>query len=150
MIAAVKAANVKFQVGFNRRFDHNFAQLQATVASGKLGRPQVVRVTSRDPTFDPAYIEKSSKDGGILIDMTIHDFDMANFVYQTGKSTEENGNDIETVYTVGSATIDPIFEKCHDHDLVVITLKYCASFFPFFLSFFIRYSSISSPFFFYC
>jgi len=123
VIDVVREAKVKFQVGFNRRFDHNFSQLQAKVASGTLGRPQVVRVTSRDPTFDPAYIERSSKDGGILIDMTIHDFDMANFVYQTGKATEENGNDIESVYTVGSATIDPIFKQCNDHDLVVITLK---------------------------
>jgi len=123
VIKVVKDAKVKFQIGFNRRFDHNFSKLQATVASGDLGRPQVVRVTSRDPTFDPDYIERSSKDGGILIDMTIHDFDMANFVYQTGNATEENGNDIESVYTVGSATIDPIFKKCNDHDLVVITLK---------------------------
>ena len=67
-INAVKKAlagkNLKFQVGFNRRFDHNFAAIRAAVDAGKIGDPHIVKITSRDPEPpNPAYIKVS---GGIF------------------------------------------------------------------------------------
>ena len=62
--------------------------------------------------------------------MTIHDFDMANFVLNIGHS-EDPLNEVEEVYAIGSATIDPIFAKGNDYDLVMITLKFVVVF-PFF------------------
>lgn len=69
-LAAVKESGVQLQVGFVRRFDHNHKAVRDTVASGRLGKPCVVKVTSRDPAHQPMEYIKVS--GGIFMDMTIH------------------------------------------------------------------------------
>ena len=77
-LAEVDKSGVKLQVGFNRRFDPNFAAVQHQVASGALGDPHIIRITSRDPAPPPA--EYVAGSGGMFLDMTIHDFDMARFL----------------------------------------------------------------------
>ena len=76
-LAAVDKAGVKLQVGFVRRFDHNHKKVRDTVASGILGDPAIVKVTSRDPEAPPMSYVKVS--GGIFLDMMIHDFDMVRY-----------------------------------------------------------------------
>ena len=77
-LETVKKAGVKLQVGFVRRFDHNHKMVRDTVASGRLGKPNIVKVTSRDPDHQSMdYIKVS---GGIFMDMTIHDFDMVRYL----------------------------------------------------------------------
>ena len=49
VIAALEGTGLKYQVGFNRRFDHNFEALQKAVADGKVGKPEIIKITSRDP-----------------------------------------------------------------------------------------------------
>ena len=66
---AVAKAGVKFQVGFNRRFDPSFAKARELVVAGKIGAPHLVRITSRDPAPPPLSYVKVS--GGIFLDMTI-------------------------------------------------------------------------------
>ena len=74
----VKKANVKLQVGFVRRFDHNHKAVADAVGAGKIGKVEIVKVTSRDPEPPPlSYVEKS---GGLFFDMMIHDFDMVRFL----------------------------------------------------------------------
>ena len=77
-LEAVKKAGVKYQVGFNRRFDHNFAKLKELIEEGKIGNPHIIKITSRDPQAPP--IEYVKVSGGMFLDMTIHDFDMAAFL----------------------------------------------------------------------
>src|SRR5690349_7184530 len=72
-LAAVEKAGVKFQIGFNRRFDPNFRKVQTMITEGKIGTPQIIRITSRDPAPPPLSYIKTS--GGLFLDMTIHDFD---------------------------------------------------------------------------
>ena len=48
-LAIVEAAGVKFQIGFNRRFDASFKRVREAVASGEIGEPHILRITSRDP-----------------------------------------------------------------------------------------------------
>ncbi|MBB6672459.1 inositol 2-dehydrogenase [Cohnella nanjingensis] len=110
---AVREAGVKLQIGFNRRFDHNFERVRELVRAGRIGEPHLVKITSRDPSPPPEdYIAKS---GGIFIDMTIHDFDMARYLI---------GGDIEEVYARGSVLVDPAFARYGDLDTAVITLKF--------------------------
>ncbi|VVC75486.1 Inositol 2-dehydrogenase [Aquicella siphonis] len=109
----VKKAGVKLQVGFNRRFDPNFARIRQLVKQDQIGVPQLLRITSRDPKIPPADFLKSS--GGMFIDMTIHDFDMARFLI---------GSEIEEIYASAGALIDPVFKECDDIDTAVITLKF--------------------------
>ena len=112
-LVAVDQANVKLQVGFNRRFDPSFKRARELVASGAIGAPHILRITSRDPAPPPlAYIKVS---GGIFLDMTIHDFDMARFML---------GSEITEVYAVGNVLVDPEIGKAGDVDTAVITLKF--------------------------
>jgi myo-inositol 2-dehydrogenase/D-chiro-inositol 1-dehydrogenase len=112
-LKAVKAAGVKLQIGFNRRFDPNFKQIHELVAAGEIGQPHLVRITSRDPAPPPiSYIQVS---GGIFLDMTIHDFDMARFLIDS---------EIEEVYTAGAVLVDPAIGEAGDVDTAVITLRY--------------------------
>lgn len=108
----LEGSDVKYQVGFNRRFDHNFAAAREAVASGKIGDLAVLKITSRDPGAPPvSYIKVS---GGIFLDMTIHDFDMVRFV---------SGDEVEEVYAAGGVTVDPAIGEAGDIDTAVITLR---------------------------
>lgn len=78
VLAEVEKAGVKFQVGFNRRFDHNFKAIKQRVVAGDIGEPHLIRVTSRDPAAPPIDYVKVS--GGMFFDMTIHDFDMIRYL----------------------------------------------------------------------
>ena len=65
-------------IGFNRRFDPNFAALKAAADRGEIGKTELLSVTSFDPAPPPvSYIKVS---GGLFRDMMIHDFDMAMWV----------------------------------------------------------------------
>lgn len=112
-LTAVERAGVKLQVGFNRRFDPSFRRAQEVVASGKIGTPYILRITSRDP--EPPPIEYIQISGGLFLDMTIHDFDMARFLM---------GCEVEEIYAAGGVMIEPEIGKAGDIDTAIITLKY--------------------------
>ena len=112
-IAAVRKAEVLFQVGFNRRFDPNFQRVHQAVVKGEVGTPHQVHITSRDP--GPPPIEYIRQSGGIFLDMTIHDFDMAQFLVDSP---------IVEVYATGGVRVDPAIGTAGDLDTVVILLKY--------------------------
>jgi myo-inositol 2-dehydrogenase/D-chiro-inositol 1-dehydrogenase len=112
-IEAVNKAGVKCQIGFNRRFDANFKKLRDLVKEGKIGDLHILRITSRDPAPPPAEYVKSS--GGMFLDMTIHDFDMARYLA---------GSEVLEVYAVGGVMVDPEIGKAGDIDTAVITLKF--------------------------
>ncbi|MGI6117018.1 MAG: inositol 2-dehydrogenase [Bilifractor sp.] len=112
-LAAVDKAGVKLQVGFVRRFDHNHKAVRDVVASGKLGKPYVVKVTSRDPEGPPMDYVKVS--GGIFKDMTIHDFDMVRYL---------SGSEVTEVFAMGAILTDPDYAKYDDVDTAIISLKF--------------------------
>ncbi|MDQ4076166.1 MAG: inositol 2-dehydrogenase [Chloroflexota bacterium] len=113
VLAAVDASGVKLQVGFNRRFDRNFRRARDRVVSGDIGRPHVLRITSRDPEAPPpGYLVGW---GGIFKETTIHDFDMARFVIDS---------EVEKIYVAGGALGYPEFAASNDLDTVVITLHF--------------------------
>jgi myo-inositol 2-dehydrogenase/D-chiro-inositol 1-dehydrogenase len=112
-LAEVDKSGVKLQVGFNRRFDPNFAAVQQQVASGALGAPHIIRITSRDPAPPPA--EYVAGSGGMFLDMTIHDFDMARFL---------SGSEVSEVHAYGTVLVDPEIGKAGDIDTAVISLKF--------------------------
>jgi len=99
-LAEVDKSGVKLQVGFNRRFDPNFAAVQQQVVSGVLGDPHIIRITSRDPAPPPA--EYVAGSGGMFLDMTIHDFDMARFL---------SSSEVTEVHAYGAVLVDPESER---------------------------------------
>ena len=112
-LAIVEAAGVKFQVGFNRRFDASFKRVREAVASGEIGEPHIIRITSRDPAPPP--IEYVKVSGGIFLDMTIHDFDMARYLI---------ADEVVEVYAAGGVRVDPKIGEAGDIDTTVITLRF--------------------------
>ena len=112
VMQALEGSPVKYQVGFNRRFDHNFAAAREAVANGRIGELAVLKITSRDPGAPPVdYIKVS---GGIFLDMTIHDFDMVRFI---------SGEEVTEVYAAGGVTVDPAIGEAGDIDTAVVTLR---------------------------
>lgn len=110
---SVQNAGVKLQIGFNRRFDHNFRKVREFVESGKVGDVHIVKITSRDPAPPPmAYLQVS---GGIFLDMTIHDFDMARYL---------SISEVEEVYAQGAVLIDPAIGAIGDVDTAITTLTF--------------------------
>ncbi|HBN55192.1 MAG TPA: inositol 2-dehydrogenase [Lachnospiraceae bacterium] len=112
-LEAVKEAGVKLQVGFVRRFDHNHKAVRDTVASGKLGNPNIVKVTSRDPDHQPMEYIKVS--GGIFLDMTIHDFDMVRYLA---------GSEVTEVVAYGAALSGAGYDQYDDVDTAIIMMKF--------------------------
>lgn len=112
-LEAVKEANVKLQMGFNRRFDKNFKELRNILNKGELGNIQTLRITSRDP--EPPPVEYIKRSGGLFMDMMIHDFDMARYLMQS---------EITEVYATGGALVNPDIAQYDDIDTALVTLKF--------------------------
>ena len=111
---ALKSAKkpLRYQVGFNRRFDHNFRALKKAVDDGKIGDVQFVRVSSRDPMPPPAGYVASS--GGLFLDMMIHDLDMIRFL---------SGSEVVEVYAQGAVLIDPAIGAEGDVDTATVSAR---------------------------
>jgi len=113
VLEVVEQNKVKLMLGFNRRFDKEFRKVKELVQNEAVGQPHLVKITSRDPGAPPvSYIEKS---GGLFLDMTIHDFDMARFVVD---------KEITEVYAKGAVLVDPAIGEAGDIDTAVVILTY--------------------------
>ena len=112
VVEALKGSNIKYQVGFNRRHDHNFAAVRQAIVDGKVGDVHIIKITSRDP--EPPSAEYAAVSGGMFLDMTIHDFDMVRFLA---------GCDAEEIYVQSAVLVDPAIGEAGDVDTAVITLK---------------------------
>jgi myo-inositol 2-dehydrogenase/D-chiro-inositol 1-dehydrogenase len=108
-----RECGVKLQIGFNRRFDHNFKRIQAGVQAGEIGEPHIVKITSRDP--NPPSEDYIKESGGIFMDMAIHDFDMARFIC---------GSEVEEVYAIGTVLVNPVFKQYDDLDTAIVLLTF--------------------------
>ncbi|GAB4331020.1 MAG: inositol 2-dehydrogenase [Promethearchaeota archaeon] len=115
VLSVVEETGVKFQVGFNRRFDRHHKAVRDAVTSGQVGQVHVVKVTSRDPAPPPIdYVKRS---GGLFLDMMIHDFDMAR--YLAGENDE-----VVEVYASGGVLVDPAIGEVGDVDTAVVILRF--------------------------
>ncbi len=99
-------------IGFNRRFDPNFAELERRIRSGAVGDVEIVTVISRDPNPPPpTYVAGS---GGLFRDMMIHDFDMARFLM---------GEEFVVVQALGSSLVDKGIGEAGDVDTASVQMQ---------------------------
>jgi myo-inositol 2-dehydrogenase/D-chiro-inositol 1-dehydrogenase len=113
VLETVNKMKVSLMIGFNRRFDPEFTKVKDSVKSGLVGEPHLVKITSRDPGAPPvSYIEQS---GGLFLDMTIHDFDMARFIV---------GKEVKEVYAKGAVLVNEAIGEAGDIDTAIVILTY--------------------------
>ena len=111
-LKVVEETGAQLMVGFNRRFDPNFAEVKRQIDAGAVGNVELVQITSRDPSPPPA--EYFAHFGGLFKDMMIHDFDMARFLL---------GEEIAEVCAMGSSLVDPALGEAGDVDTATVMLK---------------------------
>ena len=104
-LRVVRETGAFLMIGFQRRFEPDFNVLKSAIDEGRIGKVEMVALTSRDPSPPPiSYIERS---GGIFRDMTIHDFDVARWML---------GEEVETVQAAASVLVDPAIGAAGDFD----------------------------------
>ena len=113
-LAVVRETGVPFQIGFNRRFDAGFREVARAIHAGELGKPEMFRSQSSDPTPPPeSYVATS---GGIFIDSVIHDLDIARFMM----------GEIQRVTALGRVLVAPYLEAYGDIDTSILTLEFAS------------------------
>src|SRR5206468_11313725 len=111
---AQKRTGTFFQMGFMRRFDRGYAAAKRQIEEGRIGRPVIFKSKSRDP-FPPSLEYANPKSsGGILIDMVIHDFDLARWFM----------GDVDTVYASAATLAYPELATVGDRDNAIATLTF--------------------------
>ena len=110
---AVERNGVKLQIGFNRRFDANYRRVRQAVEQGEIGRPHLLHIVSRDP--EPPPVEYIRVSGGMFLDMTIHDFDMARFLI---------GSEVEEIFVLANVMDSPEIAAASDVDTAVLMLQF--------------------------
>src|SRR6516165_3364046 len=110
--AVAEQCRVPLMIAFNRRFDPNFARLEREIRAGRIGRPEILRITSYDPAPPP--IEFVRRSGGMFRDMMIHDLDMACWLLD-----EEPAG----LFAAASVMVDPAIGEAGDVDTAVVTLR---------------------------
>ncbi len=113
VLSVVEETGLVLQMGFNRRFDPDFAQVRQLLAQGAVGEPRMLRITSRDPAPPPMDYLRSS--GGMFMDMTIHDFDMARFLMNS---------EVTRLHVMADALGDPGLRRLGDVDSAIIILRF--------------------------
>lgn len=112
-MSAVAATGVKLQLGFNRRFDASYRRVRQAVERGETGHLQQLHIISRDPAPPP--IEYIAVSGGLFLDMTIHDFDMARFL---------TGSEVDEIFVMAGVMVDAAIGEAGDVDTATILLRF--------------------------
>jgi myo-inositol 2-dehydrogenase / D-chiro-inositol 1-dehydrogenase len=110
VVRLVQKRNVPVQLGFMRRYDPGYAK--AKIEAGELGKLETFRALSRD-TYPPS-LEFLLGSGGLFLDMSVHDFDLARFLV----------GEVEEVNAWGSVLIDERFAQAKDADTAVTLLRF--------------------------
>ena len=111
-LEVVRETGAPLMIGFNRRFDPNFAALSKRIADGEIGTLEILSIISRDP--GPPALSYIARSGGLFRDMMIHDFDMARFIL---------GEEPIAVSAMGSALVDKAIGEAGDVDTAVVIME---------------------------
>jgi len=114
MQSAIAAAGVFFQMGFMRRFDAGYLAAKKQIDAGRIGTPLLFKATSRDPFRPSLEYANPKSSGGMLIDMGIHDFDLARWFM----------GDVRSVSAIGATIAYPELATVGDIDNAVASLVF--------------------------
>jgi predicted dehydrogenase len=114
-IAAADAAGIRLQVGFMRRWDPDYRRAHERLASGALGRPILFKSLQFDAEPPPAAFADPAVSGGIMVDMGIHEFDLARWLM---------ADEVVEVHAFGSSAAAPELATVGDVDSAVVNLRF--------------------------
>jgi inositol 2-dehydrogenase len=117
VIDAVIQAQVPLQVGFMRRFDAAYQEAKALIADGRIGQPVTFKAVSRDPFCPRRDFSDPAKSGGLIMDMGIHDFDLARWLM---------GSEVERVSAEGAILVCKDLAEVGDIDNAVVNMRFCS------------------------
>ena len=108
--------NQIFMIGFMRRYDPSYRYAKQLIDQGKIGKPFLIKLTSCDPehTIEGA-IRFGANSGGLFIDMTVHDIDLARWFLQ---------DEAEEVYAIGGSFVHKEFEGYNDADNTLALMRF--------------------------
>jgi inositol 2-dehydrogenase len=116
MQTAIASSGMFFQMGFMRRFDAGYASAKTQIEQGRIGTPLVFKSTSRDPFRPSLEYANPKSSGGMLIDMGIHDFDLARWFM----------GDVRTVSAIGATIAYPELSTVGDIDNAICSLTFAS------------------------
>lgn len=107
---------LKFQLGFMRRYDPSYAEAKRKIDAGEIGDTFLIKTTSNDPlaTFD-GFRKYAPHSGGPWLDMSVHDIDLALWLM---------GGEIESIYAIGGAYHDPTLADVGCADAACALMKF--------------------------
>src|SRR5260221_621575 len=117
VLEAVARAQVPLQVGFMRRFDAAYQRAKKMIADGQIGSPVTFKALSRDPFCPPRGYMDPAKNGGLILDMAIHDFDLARWLM---------GSEVERVSAEGTLLVCEQLQQVGDIDNAVVNLRFAS------------------------
>jgi predicted dehydrogenase len=116
MRRAIAESGMFFQMGFMRRFDAGYAAAHEHIQDGRIGTPLVFKSTSRDPFRPSLEYANPKSSGGMLIDMGIHDFDLARWFM----------GEVHTVSALGATIAYPELATVGDIDNAIVSLTFAS------------------------
>lgn len=115
-LAAVEAAGVHFQIGFNRRYAEDFQAAKKDIAAGTVGTPQLLRSLTRDPGTGSIPHAARVPAWTVFLETLIHDFDTLNWFNEGAEPVE--------VYALADALVEPGLREQGFLDTAVVTIRY--------------------------
>jgi myo-inositol 2-dehydrogenase/D-chiro-inositol 1-dehydrogenase len=109
---AVARSAVTCMVGFQRRFDPTFAAIKDRLLAGEIGDPEMLVVTSREPTAPS--LELLGVSGGVFKDMLMPDFDVVRWILD---------DEAASIYATGSCMTDQAIASLGDIDSTVVSIR---------------------------
>ncbi len=115
-VAVAKNKGMKFQVGYNRRFDRSVQAAKKRIDEGYIGRPIQIKMINRDPATMAEFIIKfSPQSGGLVLDMLTHDYDCARWFVDS---------DAKSVYGLGGVYVYEGLAEVDDIDNCAVLVEF--------------------------
>ena len=114
MLDTTQRTGVFLQMGFQRRFDAGYIDAKKKIEAGIIGTPVLISLISRDPFAPPLEFCNPKASGGLIVDMGIHDFDLARMFV----------GEVANVYSTGGALAYPEMKSIGDIDNAAVNLVF--------------------------
>jgi myo-inositol 2-dehydrogenase/D-chiro-inositol 1-dehydrogenase len=115
LVSIVRGSGIRFQVGYQRRFDPSYMKARNAVETGQLGKLLLVREHNRDPPGPiGGWSLNPKKSGGIFLDTTSHDFDAVRWL---------SGSEVVRVFAEGATLVYGDLKANGDFDTTTVVMK---------------------------